>query len=99
MENKGVLIEFSKVIKDLLSDLLITFSDKTEDIIKNNSDYVNILKFNIIENENDLINNEIENNNQNFSFMNSVNNIFGHCEIFEDFLIFYIKMMKYFQMM
>ena len=100
MNNKGVLIEFSKVIKDLLSDLLITFSDKTEDKIKNNTDYICILKFNILENENCLINDNYENNSENIEFMNSVNNVFEYCKkIFpERFFIFYIKTMKFSQM-
>ena len=40
------LIEFSKNIKDLLIDLKTVFSDKTETIINENSDLLNILNYN-----------------------------------------------------
>lgn len=40
------LIEFSKNIKDLLVDLKTVFSDKTEHIIDENSDLLNILNYN-----------------------------------------------------
>ena len=41
------LVEFSKIIKDLLNDLNGTFRDKVEDIIKSNRDLNTIYKFDI----------------------------------------------------
>ncbi len=49
------LIEFSKIIKDLLLDLLTTFPDKLKDIILNNNSYTIILKTDL--NSNDILNN------------------------------------------
>ena len=39
------LIEFSRIIKDLLNDLLYTFNDKLYNTITNNKNYSNILKY------------------------------------------------------
>lgn len=39
------LIEFSKIIKDLLNDLINTFPDKTENIILKDEDMVRIMKY------------------------------------------------------
>ena len=41
------LIEFSRIIKDLLNDLLYTFNDKVYTIITNDKHYSNILKYSI----------------------------------------------------
>tara|TARA_B100001769_G_scaffold275299_2_gene276965 strand:+ start:2149 stop:3477 length:1329 start_codon:yes stop_codon:yes gene_type:complete len=49
------LIEFSKIIKDLLLDLLTTFPDKLKDIILNNNSYTIILKTDLY--SNDILNN------------------------------------------
>lgn len=62
------LIEFSKIIKDLLLDLLTTFPDKLKDIILNNNDYTIILKT-------DLYNNDILNNTD---FINSSTNLINY---------------------
>lgn len=48
------LIEFSKIIKDLLNDLIVTFSDKTETIINNDKHLLNILKHNFTDDDLEL---------------------------------------------
>ena len=37
------LVEFSKIVKDLLKDLIVTFPDKVEAIINKNPDFTNII--------------------------------------------------------
>lgn len=48
------LIEFSKIIKDLLNDLIVTFSDKTETIINNDKHLLNILNHNFTDDDLEL---------------------------------------------
>jgi hypothetical protein len=73
MTEVNILIEFYKVIKDLLNDLNNSFNDKVESIINNNEDYQNILNFSC-ENYD-----EISYDNEDYKeILNSINNIFNH---------------------
>ena len=77
------LIEFSKIIKDLLRDLCVTFSDKLDTIIENNNDFKIIINYDLANLETDNVgdlsdNPSISNNNKNF--LESVKNIFNHCK-------------------
>ena len=53
------LIEFSKIIKDLLNDLINTFADKTQDIILKDESMVMLMKYDFskqeLDNEEELI--------------------------------------------
>tara|TARA_B100001175_G_scaffold175335_1_gene148906 strand:- start:2309 stop:3616 length:1308 start_codon:yes stop_codon:yes gene_type:complete len=66
------LFEFSKIIKDLLNDLINTFPDKTESIILKNNDLHNILKFQFDSSGNDFECNEL--------IMSNMMNIFSYCK-------------------
>ena len=68
-----MLIEFYKIIKDLLNDLTHSFNDKVETIITNNKDYQNIINFSC-ENYDDIS----YDNDEYKEFLESINNIFNH---------------------
>ena len=72
------LIEFSKNIKDLLVDLKTVFSDKTEHIINENSDLLNILNYDFEK----LNNNESETdeNEEYKSLLISSQKLFDYCK-------------------
>ena len=72
------LIEFSKNIKDLLVDLKTAFSDKTEHIINENSDLLNILNYDFEK----LNNNESETdeNEEYKSLLISSQKLFDYCK-------------------
>ena len=78
------LIEFSKNIKDLLFDLKTAFSDKTEHIINENSDLLNILnydfeKLNKVQNE-DNSEYKIEDSEEYKSLLISSQKLFDYCK-------------------
>tara|TARA_Y100000741_G_scaffold103564_2_gene77279 strand:+ start:1638 stop:2924 length:1287 start_codon:yes stop_codon:yes gene_type:complete len=66
------LIEFSKIIKELLKDLINTFPDKTENIISNNSDLLKILEYDFNKTDDNL---EYEK-----EFLSSATIIFNFCK-------------------
>ena len=66
------LIEFSKIIKDLLTDLIITFNDKTEAIILKNSDFTNILNHTFADSDDNLA--------ADSELVISMSNIFDYCK-------------------
>ena len=66
------LIEFSKIIKDLLNDILLTFNDKTESIINNNVDFKEILTHDFEKSNIDLTYDD--------KFIESVKNLFIYCK-------------------
>lgn len=73
------LIEFSKNIKDLLLDLKTTFSDKTETIIDENSDFLNILNYDFTKlNEDNIEENKCE---EYKSLLISSQKLFDYCKI------------------
>lgn len=59
MDNDNYII-FAKTIKDLLNDLLFSFPDLTENVIKNNINYINIINYDY----STYINDEKDNNNE-----------------------------------
>ncbi len=67
------LIDFSKIIKDLLTDLNNTFSDKVESIINNDPDLKVIINFDISK-----LNNDKDDTNK--EFLRCVENIFNYCK-------------------
>jgi hypothetical protein len=72
------LIEFSKNIKDLLFDLKTSFSDKTEHIINENSDLLNILNYDF-----EKLNNnesEMDENEEYKSLLISSQKLFDYCK-------------------
>lgn len=72
------LIEFSKNIKDLLVDLKTVFSDKTEHIINENSDLLNILNYDF-----EKLNNnesEMDENEEYKLLLISSQNLFNYCK-------------------
>ena len=72
------LIEFSKNIKDLLLDLKTSFSDKTEHIINENIDLLNILNYDFDKlNEDNNEDNEVEEYN---SLLKSSEKLFNYCK-------------------
>lgn len=72
------LIEFSKNIKDLLFDLKTVFSDKTEHIINENSDLLNILNYDFEKLNN--IESEMDENEEYKSLLISSQKIFDYCK-------------------
>ena len=77
MENIQI-IEFSKNIKDLLIDLKTSFSDKTEHIINENIDLLNILNYDFDKlNEDNNEDNEVEEYN---SLLKSSEKLFNYCK-------------------
>ena len=74
------LIEFSKIIKDLLNDLINTFPDKTENIILKDADMVKILKYKLDktdEEEEEKGEKELDNEKE---FISSVRVLFNYCK-------------------
>ena len=71
------LLDFYKIIKDLLIDLNNTFSDKVEPIISNNRDFGIILNYERGENGDE---NEEDNTLEKRELLNSANNIFHYCK-------------------
>ena len=72
------LIEFSKNVKDLLVDLKTSFCDKTEHIIDENSDLLNILNYDFEKlNEEETQNEESE---EYKSLLISSQNLFDYCK-------------------
>ena len=72
------LIEFSKNIKDLLVDLKTAFCDKTEHIINENSDLLNILNYDF-----EKLNNsdsEMDKSKEYESLIISSQNLFNYCK-------------------
>lgn len=72
------LIEFSKNVKDLLVDLKTSFCDKTEHIIDENSDLLNILNYNF-----EKLNNnesEMDENEEYKLLLISSQNLFDYCK-------------------
>ena len=79
-----VLINFYKIFKDLIIDLNNCFSDKLDDIIKNNQDYQNIINY-CLPNFNDDINvdeyvNSLILESLNKDFVLSLNNVYEYCK-------------------
>ena len=70
------LIDFSKIVKDLLTDLNNTFSDKVESIINNDPDLKVIINFDISKFNND--NDDKDDTNK--EFLRCVENIFNYCK-------------------
>jgi hypothetical protein len=66
------LVEFSKIIKDLLNDLIITFPDKTEVIILKNPDFTNIMNHTFNVTDDDLTHDS--------ELVVSMTNIFNYCK-------------------
>jgi len=75
------LMEFSKIIKDLLNDLINTFPDKTENIILKDPDMVKIMKykFNKTDEEEKEEKGEKELDNEK-EFISSVRVLFNYCK-------------------
>lgn len=72
------LIEFSKIIKDLLSDLINTFPDKTENIILKDPDMVKIMKYKLDKtDEEEKGEQELDNEKE---FISSVRVLFNYCK-------------------
>lgn len=72
------LIEFSKNVKDLLVDLKTSFCDKTEHIIHENSDLLNILNYDF-----EKLNNEETQNEESEEYKSlliSSQNLFDYCK-------------------
>ena len=66
------LVEFSKIIKDLLNDLISTFPDKTEAIILKNTDFTNIINHTFDATDDDLT--------QDCELVVSMTNLFNYCK-------------------
>jgi hypothetical protein len=66
------LVEFSKIIKDLLNDLIITFPDKTETTISNNTDFTNII--------NHTFDSADDNLTPDSELVISMTNVFNYCK-------------------
>jgi hypothetical protein len=66
------LVEFSKIIKDLLNDLIVTFPDKTEAIILKNPDLTNILNHAFNVTDDDLT--------RDSELVVSMTNLFNYCK-------------------
>ena len=66
------LVEFSKIIKDLLNDLISTFPDKTEAIILKNIDFTNIINHTFDATDDDLT--------QDCELVVSMTNLFNYCK-------------------
>jgi hypothetical protein len=66
------LVEFSKIIKDLLNDLIVTFPDKTEAIILKNPDFTNILNHTFNATDDDLT--------RDSELVVSMTNLFNYCK-------------------
>ena len=65
------ILEFSKIIKDLLNDLINTFPDKTKSIIESNKDFVKIINYDLHD--------SVDLNNIDTEFVVSSENIFKYC--------------------
>lgn len=77
------LIEFSKNVKDLLVDLKTSFCDKTEHIIHENSDLLNILNYDFEKLNNEETQNEETQNEESEEYKSlliSSQNLFDYCK-------------------
>jgi hypothetical protein len=72
------LIEFYKIIKDLLKDLLITFPDKLETIINNHIHLKFILNFDSLNLDNLTTNDANDSSVE--TFINNIEPVFQHCK-------------------
>ena len=66
------LVEFSKIVKDLLKDLVVTFPDKVEAIINKNPDFTNIINYTF----------DVEDDNltRDSELVISMTNLFDYCK-------------------
>ena len=78
-----ILLNFYKIIKDLLIDLNTSFSDKTTAKIANNHDYQIIINYNLPNYSNDINIDEyvssIDIQTIDSGFFKSLNNIYEYC--------------------
>ena len=86
-----IIIEFGKLLKDLLNDIQNSFNEIFENIIIQNNDYKIIYKNNITILENQ------EYGTKKIELYNSIKNIhaFSMKNFLKNFLIFYIKMKNF----
>ena len=71
INNISNILEFSKIIKDLLNDLINTFPDKTRSNIESNKDFVKIMNYDLHDG--------VDLNNIDNEFIVSSENIFKYC--------------------
>ena len=77
-EKMVLMIDFYKTFKDLLNDLKNTFGDQISDVIENDKNYISLLNYKLPLEENSST--EINFNELDETFLDSLNHIYEYCK-------------------